>query len=141
MCMYLCIHVTAQQGNQESFMWNNDFLRRRMTWIGSWYYEKSIGKSSHEKYMRLLSYGYELILYVCIMLMFILWQVTLMDALAKWKYFGQRNVGTSMGKALETMFLGRENVLLDVRYYCCAYVVYIVHVASVMLCACSVAYI
>jgi len=46
-----------------------------------------------------------------------------------------------MGKALETMFLGRENVLLDVRYYCCAYVVYIVHVASVMLCACSVAYI
>jgi len=35
-----------------------------------------------------------------------------------------------MDKTLEARFLGTDNVLLDVRYYCCAYVV---HVASVMI--------
>jgi len=37
-----------------------------------------------------------------------------------------------MDKTLEEIFLGRGSVLLDVRYYCCAYVIYVVHVASVM---------
>jgi len=45
-----------------------------------------------------------------------------------------------MDKTLGTRFLGRESVLLEVRYYCCAYVVYIVHVSSMMLCTCSVVY-
>jgi len=42
-----------------------------------------------------------------------------------------------MDKTLGTRFLGRDSVLLDARYYCCAYVVY---VASVILCACGVVY-
>jgi len=37
-----------------------------------------------------------------------------------------------MGKTLETRFLGKDNVVLDVWYYCYAYVVYVVHVASMM---------
>ena len=44
-------------------------------------------------------------------------------------------------ETLETRLLGRDSVVLDVWYYCCAYVVYVVHVASVMLCACIVVYI
>ena len=44
-----------------------------------------------------------------------------------------------MDKTMEARFLGRDNVILDVRYYCCAYVVYVVHVAYALLCACSVA--
>jgi len=43
-----------------------------------------------------------------------------------------------MDKALEASLLGRYCVVLDVWYYCCAYVV---HVASVMLCACNLVYI
>ena len=46
-----------------------------------------------------------------------------------------------MGKTLEARFLGRDSVFLDVWYYCYAYVVYGVHVAFVMLCACGVVYI
>jgi len=42
-----------------------------------------------------------------------------------------------MDKTLEARFLGRDNVVLDVWYYCCAYVV---NVASVMLCTCGVVY-
>ena len=44
-------------------------------------------------------------------------------------------------ETLEEIFLGRDNVVLDVGYYYCAYVVYVVHVSSLMLCACSVVYI
>ena len=40
-----------------------------------------------------------------------------------------------MDKTLEVRFLGKDSVVLDVWYYCCAYVV---HVASMMLCACVV---
>jgi hypothetical protein len=36
-------------------------------------YEESSGKSSHDKYMRSVSCGYELILYAYIMPMFMLW--------------------------------------------------------------------
>ena len=32
-------------------------------------------------------------------------------------------------------------MVLDVWYYCCEYIVYVVHVASVMLCTCGVVYI
>jgi len=39
-----------------------------------------------------------------------------------------------MDEILQARFLGKNNVVLDVRYYCCAYVVYVVHVAS-MMCA------
>jgi len=42
------------------------------------------------------------------------------------------------GETLEARLHGRDNVVLDVWYYCCAYVVYVVHVAFVMLCACIV---
>jgi len=46
-----------------------------------------------------------------------------------------------MDKTLEARFLGKANVLLDVWYHYCAYVVYVVHVASMILCACGVVYI
>jgi len=46
-----------------------------------------------------------------------------------------------MDKTLKERLLGRDNVVLDEWYYCCAYVVYVVHVASVMLCACCVVHI
>jgi len=46
-----------------------------------------------------------------------------------------------MDKTLEASLLGRGSVVLDVCYYYCAYVVYVIHVASVMLCACGVVYI
>ena len=35
---------------------------------------------------------------------------------------------------MEARFLGKNNADLDVRYYCCAYVVYVVYVSS-MMCA------
>ena len=37
-----------------------------------------------------------------------------------------------MDEILEARFLGKDSVVLDVWYYCCAYVVYVVHVASMM---------
>jgi len=40
-----------------------------------------------------------------------------------------------MDKTLEASFFGRDNLFLVVRYYCFAYVVYVVHVASVILSA------
>ena len=43
-----------------------------------------------------------------------------------------------MDKALEERLFGRDIAVLDIWYYCCAYVVYVVHVASVMLCTCGV---
>ena len=45
-----------------------------------------------------------------------------------------------MNKTLEARFLGKESVVLDVWYYCGAYVVYVVHVAS-MMCALMVLFI
>lgn len=45
-----------------------------------------------------------------------------------------------MDKALEAKFLGRDSVVLDMWYYDCAYVIYVVHVASVMLCTYGVVY-
>jgi len=38
-----------------------------------------------------------------------------------------------MNKTLETRFLGKDNVVSDVWYYCYAYVLYVVHIASVTL--------
>ena len=38
-----------------------------------------------------------------------------------------------MNKTLEEKFLGKDSVVLDVWYYCCAYVVYVLHVTSVMI--------
>ena len=37
-----------------------------------------------------------------------------------------------MDEILEARFLGKDNVVLDVRYYYCAYIVYVAHVASMM---------
>jgi len=45
-----------------------------------------------------------------------------------------------MDKILEGRLLFRDNVFLDVWYYCCAYGIYLVQVAYVMLCACGVGY-
>lgn len=42
------------------------------------------------------------------------------------------------GETLEARLLGRDSTVLDVWYYCCAYVVYVLNVAFVMLCACGV---
>ena len=44
-------------------------------------------------------------------------------------------------EALESRLLGRDSVVLDVWYYYCAYVVYVVHVAFMMLCAYNVVYV
>jgi len=44
-------------------------------------------------------------------------------------------------ETLETRLLGRDSVVLDVWYYCCVYVVYVVHVAFMMFCACGVVHI
>lgn len=38
-----------------------------------------------------------------------------------------------MDKTLESRFLGRGSVVSDMWYYCCAYVVHVVHVSSVMI--------
>jgi len=46
-----------------------------------------------------------------------------------------------MGNTLEARLLGRDSVILDVWYYYCEYVVYVVHISCVMLCAYSVVYI
>jgi len=73
--------------------------------------------------------------------MSMLWECYTGDTSAKWKHCGLQHVGPSMDKTLEATLLGRGSVVLDVWYYCCAYVVYIVHVRSVILCACSVVHI
>ena len=46
-----------------------------------------------------------------------------------------------MDKILEARLLGGDSVVLDVWYYCCTYIVYVVHIAFVILCACGVVYI
>ena len=45
-----------------------------------------------------------------------------------------RHARISMDEIPKVSFLGKDSVVLDVWYYCCAYVVYVVHVAS-MMCA------
>lgn len=80
-------------------------------------------------------------LYACIMPMFMLRNVTLKDTSTEWKRHGPRHAKTSMDKTLEAGSLGGVNVVLDVWYYYCAYVVYVVQVAFLMLCACGVVYI
>jgi len=47
------------------FMQENDMKRFLV-------YEESIGKGSHDKYMRSVSCGYDLVLYTCIMPMLML---------------------------------------------------------------------
>jgi len=42
-----------------------------------------------------------------------------------------------MDKILEAKLLGKDSVVLDVWYYYCAYVVYVVPVAYVLLCECG----
>jgi len=44
-------------------------------------------------------------------------------------------------ETLKAMLLGRDGVVSDVWYYCCAYIVYVIHIAYVMLCTCGVVYI
>jgi len=49
-----------------------------ISYAGTWHeevlgYEESSGKSSHDKYMRLISCEYEFILYACIIPMLMLW--------------------------------------------------------------------
>lgn len=46
-----------------------------------------------------------------------------------------------MDKILEARLLGRDGVVLNVCYYCYTYVVYVLHVSYMMLCAYSVVYI
>ena len=100
-------------------------------------------KNSHEKYMRSIWSGYNLILCACSMPMFLSWQIMLKDTLEKLRQCGFQHASTRKGKTLEARLLGRDSVVLVVWYYCCAYVVYVVHVASVMLfscCLCNVMY-
>jgi len=65
----------------------------------------------------------------------------LRDTSAEWRQGDRRHVVTCVnsGKTLEARLFDRVSVWsLDVSYYCC---IYLVHVASVMLCECGVVYI
>jgi len=64
----------------------------------------------------------------------------LRDISTELKQYDPQHARISMDsrETLEGRLLGRHSVVLDVWYYYCAYVV---HVVSVMLCACSVVYI
>jgi len=103
-CIYLSIYVIVWHGCQGSFLWRNDCLCRRTTWRGSLSYEESIGKNSHNKYMRSVSCGYDLILYNCIMPMFMLWQVMLNDTSTKRKQCGPRHARIRMDRKLKERF-------------------------------------
>jgi len=61
-------------------------------------------------------------------------QVILRDTSAKCKQCCLQHARISMDEIPEARFLGKDNVVLYVWYYCYAYVVYVVHVAS-MMCA------
>jgi len=65
----------------------------------------------------------------------------LRDTSVKRNQCGLWHAGTSVDKTLEARLLGRDSVVLDVWYYCCANVVYVVHVACVMLCTCGFLYV
>ena len=81
MYMYVCIHVSMSLSDRSLgtilmeewlLMQENGMTRFLVLW-------ESSGKSSHDKYKRSISRRYELILYDCIMPMFMLWNVTLKD--------------------------------------------------------------
>ena len=38
-----------------------------------------------------------------------------------------------MNKTLEARFLGKDSMVSDVWYYCCAYFLYVVHVETMMI--------
>lgn len=64
--------------------------------------------------MRSVSCGYELILYTCIMPMYMLWTCYTKGYINEMKEVCLWHARISMNKTLEAMFLGKENVALDV---------------------------
>ena len=74
--VYIYIYVYVSMSLSDSVTRDHS-CREMISCVGEWHeevlgYEESSGKSSHDKYMRLVSCGYELILYSFIMLMFML---------------------------------------------------------------------
>ena len=63
------------------------------------------------------------------------------DASTECKKYGLWHVRISMDKTLEARLICRDSVVLDVQCYCGAYLLYVVRVASLMLCACIIVYI
>lgn len=99
-------------------------------------HEESSGKSSDNKYMRSISCGYVLVLYTCIIPIFMLWQVMLKDTPSEWNKHGMWHSKISMDKTLEAGLLGRDNVVLHVWYYFCAYIVYVASMMCVLVVLC-----
>lgn len=56
-------------------------------------------------------------------------RLMLRDTSSKWKQCNLRHARISMDKTLEARFLGRDNVVLDMWYDYCSYVIYVVHIA------------
>jgi len=122
--MYLCNCLG-------SFLWRNNCLRNWMAWRGS-FMTNQVGsvvtKNIWGEYHVVMSWYYVIILWLCC------GHVIPKNTPAEWKKSGLRHAKTSMDRTSEVGFLGRVNVDLDVWYSCYAYVVYVVHVAS-MMCA------
>ena len=128
--MYLCYRLIGWSWiilvEEWLFRWENDMKRFLI-------YEESSGKSTHVKHMRSVSCEYEFILYACICPCLCYGQVIPRNTSAKWKQCGLRHAKKSMDKTLEARLLGRGRVVLDVWYYCFAYVIHVVHVTSGMI--------
>lgn len=122
--------VIVWQGYHGSFLWGNDFLCRWMAWGYHLFMRNQMGKvvttNIRGQYLVDMNWYCILVLFLC------LWKVMWKYTSVKWKQFCLRHAGTSIYKTLRVNFIARDNVLLDVRYYCCAYVVYVVNVASMM---------
>jgi len=103
-------------------------------------YAESSGKSSHNKHMRSVSCEYEFILYACIFPMLMLWIIYTEGYISKVKVVWSAACWDKHDKTLEARFLGKDSMVFKVWYYCCAHVVYVVHVVSMILCACHVVY-
>jgi len=127
MYMYGCINVSMSLSDK---VIKDHSCGRIIAYEGEWH-EEVPGHMSNQlwradlKNLRSVSSSYELILCLCY------GQAILRDTSAKWKQCGQWHDRISMD--------GEET--LEARLLGCAYVVYVVHVAFVMLCACVVVYI
>lgn len=72
-------------------------------------------------------------LYYVIILCLCYGQVIPRDTSVKLKQCGLRHARTSMDKMMEARLLDRGSMVSDVWNYCCAYVIHVVHVSSVMI--------
>jgi len=103
-------------------------------------YEESSGRvimtNIWGQYHVIMSWYYVIILCPCY------GQAILRYTSTKWKQCGLRDVGISMDdrETLKERLLGRDNVVLDVWYYYCVYVVHVVYLVIVpmVMCTCNI---